>query len=138
MTTEILKTILEEENCACVIYNHDKIVICRGRGISDLFWYVENDIEFLRGAVVADRIVGKGAAALMTLGNVAEVFTYTISQSAAEFLKSHNVRFSADKTVPIIINRNGTGQCPVEALTAQCTSAKECLPLIKDFIYSKK
>lgn len=35
---------------------------------------------------------------------------------------------------PVIINRAGTGICPVEKLCENCTTAADCLPLINDFV----
>ena len=39
-----------------------------------------------------------------------------------------------DHLVPGIINRAGTGLCPVETLCLPCATPSECLPLIRGFI----
>ncbi|MDE6443308.1 MAG: DUF1893 domain-containing protein [Muribaculaceae bacterium] len=43
---------------------------------------------------------------------------------------------SLSKRVPNIINRSGDGICPVENLCKDCTTATECVPLIKQFVGS--
>ena len=40
--------------------------------------------------------------------------------------------------VPGIMNRAGTGTCPVEQLCAGAASAAECLPLIEGFMQKMK
>lgn len=42
------------------------------RGVADLYALLREDSEFLKGASVADKVVGKAAAALMILGEVGE------------------------------------------------------------------
>lgn len=104
------------------------------RGVADLFDLLTAEPHFLRGAVVADKVVGKGAAALMISGGVAEVHTDIISEAALALFAESNVRVTFDRLVPFIRNRTGTGCCPVEALCRDCATAAECLPRIRNFI----
>lgn len=90
--------------------------------------------QILAGAYVADKVIGKGAAALMILGGVAGVYADVISESAVALFSSAGIGISYAERVPAIINRKGTGICPVEQLCAQCASAEECLPLIEKFM----
>lgn len=53
-----------------LIINNKELHAYTGRGISDLYKIYNQDKELLHGASVADKIVGKGAAALMALGYV--------------------------------------------------------------------
>ena len=53
-----------------------------GRGVSDLYGLLTREPETLRGASVADKVVGKGAAALMVLGGVKEVYADVASAPA--------------------------------------------------------
>lgn len=73
--------ILHEEHHSLVVANGD-VCTFDGRGISDLYNLLSEDPEFLRGASVADKVVGKGAAALMILGGVKEVFADVVSRPA--------------------------------------------------------
>lgn len=138
MSIEELKLILEREQCSCVISNGDNTTICRGRGVSDLFRLLKTQPEILRGASLADKVVGKGAAALMILGGVREVYASTMSKPAMALLESAATQVSFGKLVDNIINRTGTDICPVEKLCSDCTSAEECLPLIENFINQQK
>lgn len=105
-----------------------------GRGVSDLFRLLKEDPAFMKGAEAADKVIGKGAAALMILGGVRDVYGEVVSEAALRLFEDEGVKVSYGTLVPHIINRKGDGICPVETLCADCRTAEECLPLIADFI----
>ena len=117
-----------------VIANHDEIRTFSGRGVSDLYDLLSDDPLFLRGASVADKVVGKGAAALMIIGGIAELYTDVISDSAWELLHTTATEVSFGQQVPQIWNRTHTDRCPVEKLCEEARTAEECLPIIDNFI----
>lgn len=125
------------EGHSLVVRNHGETCVFDGRGVSDLYRLVTEG-DLLRGAEVADKVVGKGAAALMILGGVKSVHALTISRPALALFARSTVAVTYDKPVDTIINRTGTGPCPVEALCAECTTAEQCLPLISTFIEKLK
>ena len=55
--------LLFAEKCSCVVRNGDTIRIFRERGVRDLWRLLHEEPELLDGAFVADKVVGKGAAA---------------------------------------------------------------------------
>lgn len=109
-----------------------------GGGVSDLFMLLRDVPAFLDGAEIVDKVVGKGAAALMILGKINAVHADVISEPALDLLAKTTVKVSYDTVVPNIINRKGDGICPVETLCMSCKTAEECLPLITEFINSNK
>lgn len=125
--------LLHEEKCSLVVAQ-DIIRTFNGRGVSDLFHLLNEESEWLRWSRVADKIVGKGAAALMISGGVKEVYADVISQPALQLLHLEGILVAYGQLVPRIINREGTGQCPLEMRLAACRTAAECLPLIREFI----
>ena len=125
---------LHREGCSCVITDGAEFQMFHQRGVKDLYDILSTQPELLRGAFIADKVVGKGAAALMILGGIDSLHTDTISEAALELFGLYNMEVKYGKLVPHIINRAGTGMCPVESLCKECKSAEECLPLIKDFI----
>lgn len=130
---EELVKLLHEGNHSLVVANGTVRTFDR-RGVADLYDLFCHEPEFLAGASVADKVVGKGAAALMVLGKVSALHTDVISQGALELLRDSSVKVSYGQSVPHIINRSGTGWCPVETLCRECRTADECLPLIGKFI----
>ena len=105
-----------------------------GRGISDLYGLLTEHPGWLRGASVADKVVGKGAAALLILGGVRELFAGVVSTSALGLLKDSGIPVRFSQEVAHIVNRKGDGVCPVETLCKECTTAAQCLPLIREFV----
>lgn len=134
MIIDELTDILHREKCSCVIYNRGKKMICHERGVKDLYRLLKSDKSVLEGAVIADKVIGKGAAALMILGGVSEVYADVISRPAMDLLSSVSIPVSYGVCVSNIIDRNGTGVCPVETLCIDCESAIDCLPLIERFV----
>lgn len=125
---------LHAERCSCVIRSGTQIRTFRERGVKDLYRLLTEEPELLRGAFVADKVVGKGAAALMILGGVAEVYADVASTAALELFAQYGVGVECALEVPQIINRARTGRCPVETLCLDCRTAEECLEPIRNFI----
>lgn len=120
---------------SCVIMSAGgEVTVCHERGVKDLFRILQENPETLSGAMVADKVVGKGAAALMAAGGVAELYADVISTSALDMLERYGVKADYGKCVPNIINRAGTDICPVEKLCSGCVTADECIPMIGKFI----
>lgn len=126
-------SLLFDENCSCVIRKGDTIRLFRKRGVQDLLTLLHNEPEFVSGAFIADKIVGKGAAALMVLCRFGEVYADVISTPARQLLDDARIKVSCSQEVPNIINRTNTGICPVEQLCSECKTAEECLPKIETF-----
>lgn len=133
-TIDDIVEILHAEKCSCVIYNDRIVRMCWERGVKDLLTILEKEPTLLSGAIIADKVIGKGAAALMILGGVKSIYADVISTPALELLSTTDIKVSYEERVPNIINRSGTGPCPVESLCKECKSAEECLPLIKHFL----
>lgn len=130
--------LLFAEKCSCVIRNGDSVRIFRERGVADLYRLLHEEPALLRGAFVADKVVGKGAAALMVLGGVEAIFADVVSRPALELLAGAGIAVEYTVVVPNIVNRAGTDICPVEQLCAEAESAAECLPQIEGFIHKMK
>jgi len=114
------------------------IRLFRRRGVADLFEMVQDDSDWLSGAVLCDRVVGRGAAWLMVKGGVKEVFAVVISRSALDVLARFGIAVSYEQLEPNIINHDGTDVCPVEKLTAPAKTADEAFQLIRQFMDNNK
>ena len=132
MPDELIR-ILQDGNHSLVVAG-DGIRTFDGRGISDLYDLLTEHPGWLRGASVADKVVGKGAAALLILGGVRELFAGVVSTSALGLLKDSGIPVRFSQEVAHIVNRKGDGVCPVETLCKECTTAAQFLPLIREFV----
>ncbi len=127
---------LHAEGCSCVVANGPIVRLFHQRGVRDLHHLLHNEPELLRGASLADKVVGKGAAALMAVAGVEYVYADVMSRGAYYLLQESEVEVEYGQLVDNIINRSGRDICPVEKLCADCSSAEECVPLIDEFVMS--
>lgn len=130
---EGLVRLLHQGNYSCVIRNKETRTFTQ-RGVADLYGLLKDNPVFLRGASVADKVVGKGAAALMILGGIKELYADVISTPALDLLRAAGINAGFAQEVPYIENQMKTGWCPVEKLCSQAQSAEACLPLIERFL----
>ena len=126
--------LLNQGNYSCVIKNNDRVKTFTNRGVKDLYDLINSDKSFLDGALVADKVIGKGAAMLMALGNVKEVSTNLISEQALKVLNNFNIKVVSNKIVPFIINRTGDGWCPLEIKLMDIECPDKAFVIIDDFI----
>lgn len=119
---------------SCVIANKEEVSTFSKPGVTDLFYLLNNDPELLKGASIADKIVGKAAAALMILGKVNEIYADVISSPALFLLHEANIKVGFGREIPFIQNRDQTDWCPMEKMCYQEKSAETILPLIDGFI----
>lgn len=129
---------LYAEGCSCVVRNGEIVRSFHQRGVSDLWRLLHEEPELLRGAFVADKVVGKGAAALMAAGGVRGLYARTVSRPALDLLAAVGIPVEYETVAEHIINRAGTGICPVEQLCADARTPEECLPRIGEFIRRMK
>ena len=109
-----MRTLVTSGAAACAAAR-DGVIIAKesGRGIKPLLTLL--DRKSLANSVVADKIMGRAAAAICIVGGAQRVWAQTMSADAAALLKKHGVECDADQTVPMIMNRENTGGCPMDA-----------------------
>lgn len=134
---DALISLLHEGAYSCVIRKGAEVRTFHKRGVADLLFLLENEPEFLLGTFVADKVVGKGAAALMVLGGVKRVYTDVISTPALDLFKTYGVEVSFSEVTGRIVNRTKDGLCPVETLCLNLDSPADMLNEIRQFINNR-
>ncbi len=76
----------------------------------------------MASALAIDKIVGSAAAFLLALAKVNQVITPLASETAMAILERHKIAVVAEKTIPLIKNRDGSDICPMEKLARQFRS----------------
>ena len=125
--------LLHEGGYSCVI-RKEEIRTFTQRGVADLYDLLTQEPDFLKGALIADKVGGKGAAALMISGGIKELYTDIISSKAMDLFRTSDVKVGFGQEVPFIWNRDRTGWCPVETMCSEEESAEAILPMIRDFL----
>lgn len=108
-----------------------------GRGVSDLFRLLQEVPDILCGSSIADKVIGKAAAALMIQGNVREVYGDIISTSAISLFRKNGVEISFATEVHHIINRTKSDWCPIEKACYELDSIDEIFNVVQSF-YSNR
>ena len=125
---------LKENQLSLVVRNRGEQTTYTQHGVRDL--YDLQNSRVLQGAAVADKIIGKGAAALMIAGGVKYVTTEAISQEAIDMLRAAGIDVQYHEVLDYIPNHDHTGECPLEQRLHGISDPAECLPIVNAFVES--
>lgn len=128
---EQAKAALQGELTFAAILKNGELFTSEKKGIAPMMALLAEDERVLEGAVIADRVIGKAAALLMQKAGVAEVYGEIVSSHAIKAFASAGLPFSYGKEVEYIINRAGTGMCPMEQTVLKITSPEEAYTALK-------
>jgi hypothetical protein len=132
-----LINILHDEVLTLVIKSADGVIHrFTQRGVKDLLTLVTENPAVLHDALIADKAVGKAAAACMVMGDVKHVHADVMSEPALALLQAHGIKAEYGQLVDHIINRAGTGWCPMEQLSRDIDDPATIIQKIKEFFNS--
>lgn len=121
---------IKQGRATCVVVRDGQINSAESpRGISYVIALYEQGK--LQNAFVADKIIGKAAAMIFTLGGVRACYGETVSKSAASWLVAKGVSVEYGHLVERIQNRQGNGVCPMESTVAHINDETEALAALK-------
>ncbi len=111
----VIKKRLEDTSASLVVLNKNgEIKEFYNRRVIDIVSLIKSGNNELEGAIIADKVIGKVAATLLTLAGVKEIFAKTISKYGAQVLEENGIKYSYGNKVEYIINNDKTGMCPME------------------------
>ena len=122
---------LNAQGLSLLVFNHGELTTHANRGIQDLLQLISEQPERLNGAVAADKVIGKSAAAIMIVGGVKEVHTNLICTPARELFEKEGILVFATEEVPMILNRDKSGMCPMDTQIANIESIDECVAVLR-------
>jgi len=93
------------------------------RGIKPLI----DSVHLMRGAYLADKMLGKAAALICVHGGVLAVYANKMTLAAAEVFAEYGIIFEADEFIERVMNRDMTDLCPMERLGEQLHCPKQAL-----------
>jgi hypothetical protein len=119
-------------NLGFIIVKNQKIIgESTEKGVTP-FFHAVNNLDGLKGACLADRVVGKAVALLSLFAGIHSIYTPLISDPALHILSRHNIYVEADTTVSMILNRTRNDRCPVEAMVLTCDNPTEAYRILKE------
>lgn len=128
--------ILRREKCSLVVKNHGIVTTYSKPGVRDLEHLLDHEPEVLQGAVIADKVIGKAAAAMVVVGGVKALYAEVMSKKAIPFLDEAGIAYSYGTLVDTI--KEEGGRCQLEKITAPATTPEETVALLRAHFEEKK
>lgn len=128
--------ILRREKCSLVVKNHGIVTTYSKPGVRDLEHLLDHEPEVLRGAVIADKVIGKAAAAMVVVGGVKGLYAEVMSKKAIPFLDDGGIAYSYGALVDTI--KEEGDRCQLEKITAPASTPEETVALLRAHFEEKK
>lgn len=133
---QLLIEILRREKCSLVVKNHGIVTTYSKPGVRDLEHLLDHEPEVLQGAVIADKVIGKAAAAMAVVGGVKALYAEVMSKKAIPFLDEAGIAYSYGTLVDTI--KEEGDRCQLEKITAPATTPEETVTLLRAHFQEKK
>ena len=124
-----MKSLVRNGTSAVVARNGVIISTKTGRGIGPILEL--HDELRLGGAIVVDKVIGRAAAAICLDGRVKRVFAFLMSEDAMKLLRDNGVECDAEEVVPVILNHERSGSCPMELAVAELDNPEKMVEAIR-------
>lgn len=128
--------ILRREKCSLVVKNHGIVTTYSKPGVRDLEHLLDLDPEMLHGATIADKVIGKAAAAMVVVGGVKELYAEVMSKKAIPFLEEAGIAYTYGTLVDTI--KEEGDRCQLEKITAPASTPEETVALLRTHFEEKK
>jgi len=128
---EKAKEIFDFGDYTCVLCKDEVMLTSTERGVKPLLKWLHEETD-VKGFSAVDKVVGRAAAFLYVLLKVKVVYASVMSQGAVEVLSKYGIRSEYDVCVKEIINREGTGICPMEQAVKGVDVPEQALEAVRE------
>lgn len=112
---EIVKEKLYNNNASLVVlYSSGKCKEYYQNRIKDIKDILKEDKKALKGAIIADKVIGKVASSILVMAGVKEIYADIMSKYAIPVLEENNIKYKYNILVDYVQNSDKTGMCPME------------------------
>lgn len=112
---EEVKERLYSKNASLVVcYSNGEIKEYYQDRVKDIKDILSENADALKGAVIADKVIGKLAGSLLTVAGVKEIYADVLSEYAIPVLEENHIGYEYKTKVEFIVNKDNTGMCPME------------------------
>lgn len=112
---EIVKQKLYEKKASLVVlYENGECKEYYQNRINDIKDILRENKLALKDAVIADKVIGKVAASVLTVAGVKEIYADVMSKYAIPVLEKNNIKYEYKTLTEYVINNDKTGMCPME------------------------
>ena len=142
--------LLHQQECSLVVKaKTGEVTTYHKKGVRDLVGLLDHDAERLRGAVIADKVIGKAAAGLIKVigkaaaglivqGGVVEAYAEVMSRLALPLLDEAGIAYRYGQLVDHIVIPEGDNRCPLERIVAPARNAAEVEMLLREHFAEMK
>ena len=128
---EYAKEVFRKKRLAFVIVRDKEILAeSKEKGVAPFLHVIQR--KNVEGASLADKVVGKAGAFICVYAGIASVYTKVISSPAEKVFQDCDVHVEADDVVPMIKNRRGDDQCPIEKMIFTCETPEAAYTVLKE------
>ena len=107
-----VKDILHKTNASLVVcYANGEIKEYYQNRIKDIKTILQENENALKGAIIADKVIGKVAGSILAISGIKEIYTDVVSKLAIPVLEKYEVKYEYLKYIE---NNDKTGMCPME------------------------
>lgn len=133
---EKAKEIYLSDDYSCVLCRGNSVFTSKSRGINRLVNFC-SDGDAYDGFSAADKIVGRAAAFLYVKMGVRYVYAEVLSRKGREILEKYGIFYEYKTLCDEIINRAGTGKCPMEAAVENAENPEKAYQILLNKISEK-
>ena len=112
---DIVKEKLNDSNASLVVlYQNGTFKEYYNRRIEDIVAILLENKDALKGAIIADKVIGKVAGSVLAVAGIKELYADIISEFAIPVLDKNGIKYEYNNKVDFIQNNDKTGMCPME------------------------
>lgn len=112
---EMVKQKLYEKKASLVVlYSNGECKEYYQNRINDIKEILQNNKTALKDAVIADKVIGKVAGAILAVAGVKEIYADVISKYAIPVLEENRIKYEYKNCTEYVQNNDKTGMCPME------------------------
>ena len=100
-------------------------------GIRPVIDRINEKKDYFKDLEVADKIIGKAGAMLLTLSGVKKVHALVLSQAGKDIFEKYGVAYGYDELTDYIVNRKGDGMCPMEMTVRDIDDLEEAYEALR-------
>lgn len=101
-------------------------------GIKPVIDRLNENIDYFKDLIVADKIIGKASAMLLCLSKVKEVYCIVLSVQGKAILEKYQIPYHYETLTDAIINRKGDDICPMEKTVSNIDDLLQAYNALKD------
>ena len=112
---EMVRERLYSTNASLVVlYVNGEIKEYYQNRIKDIKEILQKDKQALKGAIIADKVIGKVASSILAVAGVEEIYSDVMSKYAIPVLEENGIRYKYKNLVEYVQNNDKMGMCPME------------------------